>query len=101
MKLSLLETKLILVHLLFLNSLKWDSHGTQLAIGFNESSVQIWDVIQKKKVVSYNSHDGRVGALAWSDHLLSRCIDFDDQMCIICKQNYINDLHVYFPENVN
>jgi cell division cycle protein 20 (cofactor of APC complex) len=45
--------------------------GTHLAIGLGSNAVQLWDVEAGKKVRTMQGHSGRVGALAWNNHVLS------------------------------
>jgi WD40 repeat protein len=42
-----------------------------LAIGTNRGIVQIWDVAKSKKLRDLSGHGGRVGTLAWNDHILT------------------------------
>uniref|UniRef100_A0A0C9RQJ4 TSA: Wollemia nobilis Ref_Wollemi_Transcript_1927_2333 transcribed RNA sequence n=1 Tax=Wollemia nobilis TaxID=56998 RepID=A0A0C9RQJ4_9CONI len=52
-------------------SVGWTQRGTYLAVGTNIGEVQIWDATRCKKVRTLEGHRTRVGALAWSSHILS------------------------------
>jgi len=54
-----------------ITSVKWGGGGSYLAIGLNDSSVQLWDGEACQQVRTMYGHEGRVGALAWNGHLLS------------------------------
>lgn len=45
--------------------------GIHLAIGTHNGDVQIWDTVNEQKIRVMPGHNARVGALAWSDHLLA------------------------------
>jgi len=45
--------------------------GGHLAIGTADNTVQLWDVQAGRQVRSLQGHAGRVGALAWNNHVLS------------------------------
>lgn len=49
----------------------WTQRGTFLSVGTNRGEVQIWDAARCRKVRSLGGHRTRVGALAWSSHILS------------------------------
>jgi cell division cycle protein 20 (cofactor of APC complex) len=62
--------------LLTLNSgtvtgLRWTGEGLHLSVGTTAGEVQIWDSVQAKQLRSLRGHGGRIGALAWNDHILS------------------------------
>jgi len=40
-------------------------------VGTDTGLVQVWDVASQKLVRVYHGHEGRVGALAWTNSLLS------------------------------
>lgn len=42
-----------------------------MAIGTNKGMVEIWDAERCKKIRSMGGHTGRVGSLAWNNHILS------------------------------
>lgn len=52
-------------------SVGWTQRGTYLAVGTHIGEVQIWDATKCKKVRTMEGHRMRVGALAWSSHILS------------------------------
>jgi cell division cycle protein 20 (cofactor of APC complex) len=52
-------------------SIKWMEDGSHLAIGTNTNDVQLWNVERRKQVRSMKGHLGRVGALAWNNHILT------------------------------
>jgi len=54
-----------------ITSVSWSEDGSFLAVGTNDSEVQLWDVTRTKKVRSLQGHSARVGALAWNRHILS------------------------------
>lgn len=51
--------------------IEWTNRGSTLAIGTNKGEVQIWDAEKCKKIRTMTGHTGRVGCLAWNDHILS------------------------------
>jgi len=52
-------------------SVSWVENGSALAIGYSNSTVQIWDVARQKRVRTLHGHDSRVAALAWNSHILT------------------------------
>jgi cell division cycle 20-like protein 1 (cofactor of APC complex) len=52
-------------------SVSWARTGPHLAVGTDTGLVQVWDVAAEKLVRVYHGHEGRVGALAWTNSLLS------------------------------
>jgi len=52
-------------------SLKWTAEGSHISVGTSHGELQIWDSTQRKLLRSLKGHDGRVGAVAWHDHILS------------------------------
>ncbi|CCH43675.1 putative WD repeat-containing protein [Wickerhamomyces ciferrii] len=54
-----------------ITSLSWIGSGSHLAIGTNNSAVQIWDAATSKCTRTMTGHDGRVNALSWNEHILS------------------------------
>jgi len=52
-------------------SLSWDEAGNYLAVGTNRNTVTIWDVEKQQRLREMRGHSGRVGVLAWADHILS------------------------------
>ena len=56
----------------YVSSVSWiQQGGTHLAIGTGSNTVQLWDVQAGKKVRTMHGHSGRVGTLAWNNHVLS------------------------------
>jgi cell division cycle 20-like protein 1 (cofactor of APC complex) len=45
--------------------------GSHIAIGTNRGYVQIWDAQSQRRLRTMTGHTGRVGALAWNDHILT------------------------------
>lgn len=52
-------------------SVCWSKRGQHLAVGTNSGTVQIWDANKCKLLRVMKGHMGRVGALAWSQNVLS------------------------------
>jgi len=52
-------------------SLRWTGEGVHLSVGTTTGEVQIWDSSQGRQLRSLRGHAGRLGALAWNDHILS------------------------------
>ncbi|KAL4186563.1 hypothetical protein AMTRI_Chr09g14710 [Amborella trichopoda] len=48
-----------------ITSVAWAQDGNHIAVGLNNSEVQIWDHSTMKKVRSMRGHSARVGSLAW------------------------------------
>jgi cell division cycle 20, cofactor of APC complex len=55
----------------YISSVSWIQQGNHLAIGTADNIVQLWDVQAGRQVRSLRGHSGRVGALAWNNHLLA------------------------------
>lgn len=55
----------------YVSSVSWLSDGVHVAVGTNSATVQIWDAQRNTKVRTMTGHAGRVGALAWNEHILS------------------------------
>jgi cell division cycle protein 20 (cofactor of APC complex) len=54
-----------------ITSLRWTGEGVHLSVGTSNGEVQIWDSLQAKQLRSLRGHAGRLGALAWNEHILS------------------------------
>ncbi|WVR09628.1 hypothetical protein IAU60_006701 [Kwoniella sp. DSM 27419] len=54
-----------------ITGLEWTNKGSTLAIGTNSGMVEIWDAEYCKRIRVMSGHSGRVGALAWNNHVLS------------------------------
>ncbi|CAN1751083.1 Cell division cycle 20.1, cofactor of APC complex [Linum perenne] len=53
-------------------SLNWAPDGQRIAIGLNNSEVQLWDSTSNKQLRTLKGgHRCRVGSLAWNDHILT------------------------------
>lgn len=52
-------------------SVTWNPRGTVLCIGTSFGDIQIWDAVKLKKCCTLSGHTARVGALAWSNIMLS------------------------------
>mmetsp|Transcript_26126 Transcript_26126/g.75421 ORF Transcript_26126/g.75421 Transcript_26126/m.75421 type:complete len:446 (+) Transcript_26126:56-1393(+) len=52
-------------------ALRWTGEGAHLSVGTSSGEVQIWDACSQRQLRSLRGHGGRIGALAWSEHLLS------------------------------
>ncbi|KAJ8406381.1 hypothetical protein AAFF_G00306120 [Aldrovandia affinis] len=55
----------------YISSVSWIKEGNYLAIGTSDHKVQLWDVENQKRLRCMASHSARVGALSWSNHVLS------------------------------
>lgn len=56
----------------YISSVSWiQQGGSHLAIGTNDNVVQLWDAQAGRQVRTLRGHTGRVGALAWNQHMLS------------------------------
>jgi len=54
-----------------ITSLSWVNEGNILALGLNNSHVQLWDTDKAKQVRCMKGHSARVSALDWNGHILS------------------------------
>lgn len=54
-----------------ITSLRWTGEGVHLSIGTSSGEVQIWDSCAQRQLRSLRGHGGRIGALAWNQHMLS------------------------------
>ncbi|XP_061357429.1 cell division cycle 20.1, cofactor of APC complex-like [Gastrolobium bilobum] len=55
-----------------ITSVSWAPDGRRLAIGLNNSHVQLWDCFDTKLLRTLRgAHQSRVGSLAWNDHILT------------------------------
>jgi len=52
-------------------SLRWTGEGLHLSVGTSSGEAQIWDACAQRQLRSLRGHGGRIGALAWHEHLLS------------------------------
>eukprot|EP00253_Pinus_taeda_P027712 PITA_27712 len=49
----------------------WAPDGSQIAVGLNNSVVQLWDSQSNKKLRALKGHHDRVGALSWNGPILT------------------------------
>uniref|UniRef100_A0A7S2Q557 CDC20/Fizzy WD40 domain-containing protein n=1 Tax=Zooxanthella nutricula TaxID=1333877 RepID=A0A7S2Q557_9DINO len=54
-----------------ITTLRWTGEGAYVSVGTSTGEVQIWDVAAQRQLRSLRSHSGRIGALAWHQHVLS------------------------------
>ncbi|KAF2095740.1 cell division cycle protein [Rhizodiscina lignyota] len=52
-------------------SVNWIQRGSHIAIGTHKGYVQIWDANVQRRLRTMTGHTGRVGALAWNEHILT------------------------------
>ncbi|KAJ8438594.1 hypothetical protein Cgig2_010378 [Carnegiea gigantea] len=53
-------------------SVNWDPDSCHIAIGLNNSEVQLWDSTSIRQLRTLRGgHQGRVGSLAWNKHILT------------------------------
>ncbi|EOA16601.1 hypothetical protein CARUB_v10004774mg [Capsella rubella] len=53
-------------------SINWAPDGRHVAIGLNNSEVQLWDSASNRQLRTLNGcHQSRVGSLAWNNHILT------------------------------
>ncbi|KAL1921588.1 uncharacterized protein VTP21DRAFT_11304 [Calcarisporiella thermophila] len=55
----------------FPTSISWSPNGSYLAVGTNSGTVQLWDAAQSRRVCILPGHIARVGAMTWSDGVLT------------------------------
>ncbi|XP_046554597.1 cell division cycle protein 20 homolog [Haliotis rubra] len=55
----------------YIGAVSWIKEGNYLAVGTSSGEVQLWDVMQQKKLRSMRSHAARVGSLSWNSYILS------------------------------
>ncbi|CAL9026167.1 unnamed protein product [Prunus brigantina] len=53
-----------------ITSISWALDGQHIAVGLNNSWVQLWDSVRFKGTLR-GGHHGRVGSLAWNKHILT------------------------------
>jgi cell division cycle protein 20 (cofactor of APC complex) len=54
-----------------ITSVSWHGDGNVLAVGTNDTEVQLWDTDAKKMIRSMKMHSGRVGSLSWNGNVLA------------------------------
>lgn len=52
-------------------ALRWTGEGVHLSVGTSSGEVQIWDACMQRQIRSLRGHTGRIGSLAWCEHILS------------------------------
>ncbi|KAL5715015.1 hypothetical protein ACHQM5_016904 [Ranunculus cassubicifolius] len=53
-------------------SVSWAPDGRHIAVGLNNSEVQLWDTASNRRLRSLRGgHSSRVGSLAWNNHILT------------------------------
>mmetsp|Transcript_93683 Transcript_93683/g.242506 ORF Transcript_93683/g.242506 Transcript_93683/m.242506 type:complete len:437 (+) Transcript_93683:44-1354(+) len=52
-------------------TLRWTAEGAHLSVGTSSGEVQIWDASAQRQLRNLRGHGGRIGALAWHQHVLS------------------------------
>ncbi len=52
-------------------SVCWSKRGNHLSVGTKEGTVEVWDIHKKQVVRKMDGHDGRVGAIAMTQNVLS------------------------------
>lgn len=52
-------------------SVKWAPDGRHIAVGFNNSEVQLWDSSTNQLLRTLRGHGSRVGSLDWNNHILT------------------------------
>eukprot|EP00299_Pterocystis_sp_00344_P003114 c1354_g1_i1.p1 GENE.c1354_g1_i1~~c1354_g1_i1.p1 ORF type:complete len:420 (+),score=90.63 c1354_g1_i1:450-1709(+) len=54
-----------------ITSVSWVKQGNYIAVGFDNSDVQLWDAEQGRMLRTMKGHAARVSALDWNNHILS------------------------------
>ncbi|CAN6486949.1 unnamed protein product [Victoria cruziana] len=55
-----------------ITSISWAPDGKHIAVGLNNSAVQLWDATATKQLRTLRGgHQSRVGSLAWNSHILT------------------------------
>lgn len=54
-----------------ITTLRWTQEGSHLSVGISSGEVQIWDASAQRQLRNLRGHGGRIGALAWQQHVLS------------------------------
>ncbi|ESO88263.1 hypothetical protein LOTGIDRAFT_193514 [Lottia gigantea] len=55
----------------YIGSVSWVKEGNYLAIGTSTGEVQLWDVVEQKRLRNMAGHSARVSSLSWNSHILS------------------------------
>eukprot|EP00930_Biecheleria_cincta_P058032 TRINITY_DN43895_c0_g1_i1.p1 TRINITY_DN43895_c0_g1~~TRINITY_DN43895_c0_g1_i1.p1 ORF type:complete len:473 (-),score=70.23 TRINITY_DN43895_c0_g1_i1:501-1871(-) len=54
-----------------ITTLRWTEEGSHVSVGTSSGEVQIWDAASQRQLRNLRGHAGRIGALAWHQHVLS------------------------------
>lgn len=54
-----------------ITTVRWTGEGLHLSVGTSAGEVQIWDIVAHRQLRNLRGHSGRIGALAWHQHVLS------------------------------
>jgi len=54
-----------------ITGLRWTAEGAHLSVGTSAGEVQIWDAAAQRQLRNLRGHGGRIGSLAWHEHMLS------------------------------
>uniref|UniRef100_A0A7S0ZZ97 CDC20/Fizzy WD40 domain-containing protein n=1 Tax=Noctiluca scintillans TaxID=2966 RepID=A0A7S0ZZ97_NOCSC len=65
------EKLLTLPEDLTVTSVRWAGEGAHLSVGTSHGDVQIWDGVAQRQLRNLRGHAGRLGALAWHEHVVS------------------------------
>lgn len=55
----------------YVSSVSWTESGTHVAVGTAGGQTQFWDSTALTQLRTMDGHTGRVGALAWNDHVVT------------------------------
>lgn len=55
----------------YVSSVSWTASGTHVAVGTASGETQFWDSTALTKLRTMDGHTGRVGALAWNEHVVT------------------------------
>lgn len=54
-----------------ITSLRWTGEGSHISVGTSLGELQVWDGAARRQLRSLRGHTGRIGAVAWHEHVLS------------------------------
>lgn len=54
-----------------ITALRWTGEGIHVSVGTSSGEVQIWDAAAQRQLRSFQGHVGRIGAMAWHNHVLT------------------------------
>ncbi|XP_042494846.1 cell division cycle 20.1, cofactor of APC complex-like [Macadamia integrifolia] len=52
-------------------SVRWAPDGRHIAVGLNNSDIQLWDSSSNRQLRTLQGHQSRVGSLDWNNHILT------------------------------